>query len=268
MKRFGVVACLVLSLSACKKEGLDQILSTENERPYRESLNQAWAKMTPEQQEAYNWAVSDINLDQFFVRYPKATPRQVITQEADSYIALQSQKLAAATAELAQALPRLAEQEAEVAEVTAELQKIVAKPVGITKEWHRERFTYAITNNSRYDITTVDFDMWLFVDGEERSTRHCNASAYLKSYGGLKSGETKKSSVENGSIGCRAWDTLEVQNAKSITDRIDVNVASAEDFGERRILPYYSPSRADYQAAIDTATQQLAKAKAARDTLK
>ena len=106
-----VVASLVL-LGCGSGEGLDAKLASESEAAYRTSLNKAWLKMSAEEQNAYNWAVDNLSMDMFLVKYPKATPREVINRQADEYIKSVTERIAKTAAEYAQQKKTLDEQEA------------------------------------------------------------------------------------------------------------------------------------------------------------
>jgi hypothetical protein len=259
---------LVLGLSGCGK-GVDAKLATENEQAYRPSLNKAWQDMSPEQQQAYNWAVSNFSLEQLVAKYPSMTPRTVINKEADEYIKLKTQEVASITAELTKNAERLAQEEKSVRGVTAELAKITATGIGISNKSFgiAKEFVFVTQNDSQFDVSSAQWDAWLFIDDEQKSDRHCSVRAYYKVYGGLPHGKSLKYSFDVGFMDCTNWDTLEVKNAKTKRFKLELDNASVENFGEKKILPHYSTTRADYENAIKKAKDEIEVAMKAKATL-
>lgn len=255
-----VVASLVL-LGCGSGEGLDAKLASESEAAYRTSLNKAWLKMSTEEQNAYNWAVDNLSMDMFLVKYPKATPREVINRQADEYIKSVTERIAKTTAEYAQQKKTLDEQEAHLAQVDAELGKITASSIAIVRgsAFGTPEIRYTVTNNSRYNVSKAYLNAWVFVDGEPRSNRSCRVFGYFKSDGGLAAGKTL---VTRHSLfsGCDAWKTLEVKNARQLQYQMEIDKESVEDFGERKIRPSYSPTKADYEQRLKQDADNVAAA--------
>lgn len=255
-----VVATLVL-LGCGSGEGLDAKLASESEAAYRTSLNKAWLKMSTEEQNAYNWAVDNLSMDMFLVKYPKATPREVINRQADEYIKSVTERIAKTTAEYAQQKKTLDEQEAHLAQVDAELGKITASSIAIVRgaAFGDPEIRYTVTNNSRYNVSKAYFNAWVFVDGEQQSNRSCRVFGYFKSAGGLSAGKTLNARHSLFS-GCDAWKTLEVKNAKQLQYQMEIDKESVEDFGERKIRPSYSPTKADYEQRLKQDADNVAAA--------
>lgn len=255
-----VVASLVL-LGCGSGEGLDARLSSESEAAYRTSLNKAWLKMSAEEQNAYNWAVENLSLDMFLVKYPKATPREVINRQADEYIKTVTERIAKTTAEYAEKKKMLDEQEAHLAQVDAELGKITASSIAIVRgaAFGTPEIRYIASNNSPYNVSKAYFNAWVFVDGEQQSNRRCSVFGYFKGDGGLAAGKTLASRHSLFS-GCDAWKTLEVKNAKQLQYQMEIDKASVEDFGERKIRPSYSPTKADYEKQLKQDAENVAAA--------
>jgi hypothetical protein len=255
-----VVASLVL-LGCGSGEGLDAKLASESEAAYRTSLNKAWLKMSTEEQNAYNWAVDNLSMDMFLVKYPKATPREVINRQADEYIKSVTERIAKTTAEYAQQKKTLDEQEANLAQVDAELGKITASSIAIVRgaAFGDPEIRYTVSNNSRYNVSKAYFNAWVFVDGEQQSNRSCRVFGYFKSAGGLSAGKTLNARHSLFS-GCDAWKTLEVKNAKQLQYQMEIDKESAEDFGERKIRPSYSPTKADYERRLKQDADNVAAA--------
>lgn len=258
----------LLFLLGCSKGGVDASLSSKNEHAYRETLNRAWVKMTPEQQEAFNWAVSNFTLEQLFNKYEELTPRSVITAEANEYIALQQKKIFAATKEMTKNAAELLEQEKILKEVTEELAEITVSGTSLKKDiWGKEEVAYTVQNDSAYNLTSMLWDAWLFIDSEAQSTRHCTVYSGFKHDGGLPSGKARQRTVAMDNFGCAAWDTLEVKNAKTLSFRFDLKPESVKDFAEKTILPDYRVTRQSYQERIDDANKEIEKANMAKAAL-
>lgn len=240
-------------------EGVDAKLATESETAYRASLNKAWLKMSGEEQNAYNWAVGNLALDMFMVKYPRATPREVINRQADEYIKSVTERMATTTAEYARQKKTLDEQEAILAEVDTELDKITASSIAIVRggSFGDPEIRYTVTNNSRFDVSKAYLDAWVFVDGEANSQRSCRVFGYFKSDGGLSAGKTLVAR-HNMFSGCSAWKTLEVKNAKQLQYQMQIDKGSVEDFGERKIRPSFSPTRADFEQQLKQDAENIA----------
>lgn len=257
-----------VALSACGK-GIDAKLATDSESAYRASLNKAWQDMNAEQQKAFNWAVSNFSLEQLIAKYPSMTPRQVVDREADEYIKFKTQALAEATANLAKNSVRLAQEEQIVREVEAELAKITATGLEIKEKsfGFGKEFVFATNNGSSFDVSTASWNAWLFLDDEQTSDRHCSLNGYYKVHGGLPRGKSLKYSVDIGFMDCRNWDTLEVRNAKRKQFKLELVNSSVKNFGEKAVLPEFSPTRASYESAIKAAKDEIQVGQNAKATL-
>lgn len=259
---------LYVLLSGCGK-GVDAKLATTNEQAYRVSLNAAWQDMNAEQQNAYNWAVSNFTLEQLIAKYPSLTPRMVITREADEYIKVKTQEIAEITADLTKNADRLAEEEKIVRDVDAELTKIGATGVGINNSFgFGKEFVFITKNDSQFDISSASWDAWLFINGEEKSDRHCKVSAYYKVHGGLPRGKSMKYSFDIGFMNCNNWDTLEVKNAKSKQFKLELDRDSVENFAEKKVRPHFSTTRVTYENRINAAKSEIESAMEAKVALK
>lgn len=265
---FLMVLGAVLFLSGCGK-GIDAKLATESEPAYRASLNRAWQEMSAEQQEAYNWAVSNFTLEQLVAKYPSMTPRTVISKESDEYIKLKTQQVAATTADFASNADRLAREEKMLRDVEAELAKLVVTGAGIANKsfGFGKEFVFVTKNDSQFDISSATWDAWLFIDGEQKSDRHCRVRAYYKIHGGLPRGKSVKYAFDVGFMDCNNWDTLEVRNAKNKQFQLKLDNASVENFSEKKVLPTFSPTRADYEKSIKAAKDEIEVAMKAKATL-
>lgn len=270
MKRIQTLSTitLLLFLHGCGK-GVDAKLETHNEQAYRKSLNSAWQDMSADQQNAFNWAVSNLTLDQLIAKYPSMTPKTVITSEADEYIQLKTRETAEISAALAKDANRLAQEAQLLSDIDAELSKISAKGISISNSvGFGKEFIFTTTNGSEYDISSATWDAWLFIDSEERSDRHCRIHAYYKTRGGMPSGRTVKHSFEVGFMNCENWDTLEVRNARTKHFKLQLDFDSIENFAEKKVRPRFSTTRATYEEKIKAATHEIETAVKAKATLR
>ena len=267
-----VVVCAVVGivLFGCGSgEGIDAKLATDSEAAYRTSLNTAWLKMSAEEQNSYNWAVGNLNLDMFLVKYPRATPREVINRQADEYIKTANERIVATTAEYAKQKKTLDEQEAILAKVDSELNKITASSISIARGYSfgDPEIRYTVTNNSHFNVSKAYLNAWVFVDGEKTSHRSCHVFGYFKSDGGLSAGKTLATRHSLFS-GCDAWKTLEVKNAKQLQYQMEIDKDSVEDFGERKIRPTFSPTKADFEQQLKQDAENIEAAVKMKASLK
>jgi len=244
--------------------GIDTKLSTQDATSYHQSLNGAWQAMSEAQQQAYNWAVGNASLQQLAIKYPDLTPRNVIARETAEYIASKTQIIAELTAELATNADKLASEEATVREVREELAKLTVQDTGFQKvpdASRREelRFVYTVKNASRFNIASVKWDAWLRINGEETDGRYCQIVSDYKKDGGLLAGQFRDDFITliGATEQCPRWNTLEVQHAQSRRVKMTLDEGSVADFGNNRILPHFSPVRADYESGIANAQKDL-----------
>jgi len=260
---------LSLLLTGCGK-GIDATLQTANADVYRPSLAEAWKDMTPEQQNAFNWAVSNINLEQLHQKYANASPRRVITDEADQYIKAQTQQAATVTAELAKNADRLAQEEATIAAARQELEKLGVVSAKIVRDsfFNRSELSFVAHNNSKYDISSAKWEAWLFLDGEKESSRKCVISGYFKYDGGLGSGRSLESKHRLDSFNaCESWDTLQARNARRKDFQFKLVDAEVMSFDEQPVVPRYSPTRSDYESQLASTKDNIATAMQAKAAL-
>lgn len=268
-RRSASLLSAALLLVGCTGKGVDAPLATTDETTYRASLNKAWPDMSAQQQQAFNWAVSNFNLHQLSAKYSSMTPRSVISREADEYIQLKTQQAAKSAADLAANAESLAQQEKALKGVEAELSKVSARGLAIQNKFgFGKDFVFEVNNASNFNLSSAQWDAWMFLNGEETSTRHCRVYSSFKYNGGLRAGASMRNNYEIGFMTCDNWNTLEVQNAKSKQYQLKLDLASAKNFDERSILPVISPSRADYEKAIADAGKEIEDAKMHKESLK
>lgn len=260
----------IVSLTACLEsgKGIDAKLVMTDEPRYRKALAVAWKDMTQAQREAFNWAVSDFDLYNLMAAYPKGTPREVISSEADKYIKQQSELLAKYTATYQVDYPILEKQEKQIEEVKAELKKITAGDAKLIFDSHGylKELAYTTTNNSQYDIGSAQWKAWVFLNGEQRTTRSMDVYASYGHYkNGLKSGASTK--MTESTFSSDQLKTAEVKTAKEIKIQLELDLLSVNDLGERRIMPFFEKRHIDYKEAIAKVEANIEGAKAHKATL-
>jgi len=125
------------------------------------------------------------------------------------------------------------------------------------------RFNFTVKNDSRFNVSSVKWDTWLFINDEQTSGqttgRYCQISLDYKKDGGLSAGKSKDDfiTIQGPMAQCPRWNTLEVQHAQSRIVKIELDAGSVGDFGHRRVLPHFSPVRAGYERSIANAQEDL-----------
>lgn len=267
-----LAALAALTLAGCLSgKGIDKTLATESEATYRPSLNEAWADMTQDQQEAYNWAVQNLTLESLHSQVKDPTPRRVVTHIADKWIAVWSKEIDELEVDLIKKKAVFDEQEATLKQVNENLAKITAKVtwVGIKDSFFKKRVaTVVYTNASPYNLASASFRGVMFIDGETQSDRFCKFTEFFSIRGGLRAGQTYTDTVDiERGMDCNAWSTLAAKNAKSTEYVIKVLPDQVKDFNEKRILPVYEQSREQYQSAIKERQELIEGAKRAKSTM-
>lgn len=85
---------LLLALAGCSR-GIDKPLVTNlGEETYRKTLAEAAGSMDQRDVEAFDWAVSDLNIDTVNTRYPNQSPRQIIRGEVKAVLEKAPQAIA------------------------------------------------------------------------------------------------------------------------------------------------------------------------------
>lgn len=239
-------ACLTfVALSGCGK-GIDKSLVTDKgAEAYRASLNEAWTNMTGEEQEAFNWAVSDLNIELLNQRYPNATPKEVIRGEVKKVLKGFPDQIA----ELEKLRPQYDT-------VLAEIGKISASDVRFSLG--RDFFGVQpivrakVSNQSGLAISTMQWSAELYIDGKSEPVAQARL---LDSYetasvgesgfgarrniqpGGLAPGGTAMRQFNIGFVsGDRNWSTIEIQNAREHIVKLHVIPESIKDYGNREYL--------------------------------
>ena len=79
-RRMGVAMILLagLGLTACKGPADQGLVTGGTQAEYRASLDPLIPKLSKHEVEAFDWAVSDLDLGKLHGKYPGASPRKII----------------------------------------------------------------------------------------------------------------------------------------------------------------------------------------------
>jgi hypothetical protein len=254
VRRLALLAGCAL-LAACSGP-IDSSLETgTTPQAYRASLDAVFAQLTPHEQEAFNWAVSDFDLPKLHAKYPGGSPADIIRGEVADVLDTYPDKIDALK-------PKVAAQ----APLRADLAKIASNP-GMT--WFRiddnffglqPRIATAVENRSQQAVSRLQWRAALYLDGADSPVVTTILTDDYQSEGGLKPGMRKRRLFTVGFVkGDQAWTTLEIRNAKSRRVVLEPVLGSVEDFGGRVLLPE------DPAAQIERMEGAIAAAESFRD---
>jgi hypothetical protein len=262
--RFILPLLCVLLASGCAK-GVDRSLITgDGVDKYRTSFQRAAEAMTEEALEAYNWAVSDFDIDRLHQTYPNATPRQIIRGEVKKGLS-----------EWSAMLQELEESRAQYDAIIAELRKIEPREIRfeLDRDFHglQPRVHARIANRSQLDVSSLRWRASLFLDGSNVPAAvydvfdNYNNAGVGRGFmdgkpastpaGGMRSGYEYSRTFTIGFVtGDPNWITLAVQNAAQRVVVLEPLLESIKDFSDRAYLDGapYERIRA-LEAAIESA---------------
>lgn len=256
----------VLLVSGCAK-GIDRSLITgEGIEKYQISLQRAGEEMTPEEREAFDWAVSDFDLARLHQVYPNASPREIIRGEVRNGLAEWSARLAQLEAQKAKFDPIVAElRKIEASEIEVELDRGFN---GLLAEVHAK-----VVNRSELGVSSLRWRASLYLDdGEEPVAvsevfddyNHTGPGPMITitseapiPAGGMRPGHEYARTFRFGFLSDdKNWTTLAVQDASKRVVVLEPILESIKDFSDREYLEGapYREIRA-LQAAIELAKQ-------------
>lgn len=231
---------LVFMLTACSK-GIDKPLVTDKGlENFTVSLTAARKDMTSQDNDAFEWAVSNLSLADMNARYPNQSARQIVHGEARDV--------------LTRLQPEIMTLEKELATWTrevGEINKVVATDVSFSLEKDffglQPRIKASILNGSKYSYSMLSWRAELYLNG---ATKPVAVSEQLDAYGssgGLGSGARVRREMTVGFVsGDRTWSTLEIQNAAERRVKLTVVPTEAKDFGERHLVGASPAGRLDH----------------------
>ena len=183
------------------------------------------------QQEAFNWAVSDINFENLHAKYPNASPRKIIRGEVKAVLDTYPERI-----------NRLKTNSSKFVDIRNELSKVSVTYADLS---HSNEFvfrgkpilTMGIENESTLPISSLDWNASLFLDGSDKPVATQRVTADMRDAGGMKPGDSFKVTIRiGGPLGNDAWETLEIKNAKNRRVAMTPILPSIRDFGNRLYL--------------------------------
>lgn len=226
-----LILAVALAAAACGGPLDKDLVTGEGVEPYRESLAVIENEASEFEIEAFNWAVSDFDLDRLHREYPGSTPRKVIRTEV--------QKVKDTYPERIEALEELAEEQGPVRE---ELGKIVATDAKffIEKDFFglQPKIRASIINGSSLPVSGLEWTASLYIDGAAEPVVTKVLSNDYRRNGGLEPGDAYTVTFKIGHVrGDDRWTTLEIRNAETTRVVLEAVPGSVKDFGDRRYLP-------------------------------
>lgn len=219
-----------LLLAACSGPA-DQALATgSTSEAYRASLDPIFTQMSAEQQEAFDWAVSDLDLAELHAKYPNASPSEIIRGEVDEVLETYPDKI--------QELKRRLVEEKPVRE---DLRKIVATRSRFFIDSNffglQPKIEASIVNGSSRPVSQLAWTASLFVGDATEPVATTVLNNDYRPNGGLKPGDTFTVTFKVGFVkGDERWTTLEIRNAASTRVELVPVLDSIRDFGDRPYL--------------------------------
>ena len=230
--RFKGTALLLvgLGLAACKGPADQGLVTGGTQAEYRASLDPLIPKLSKHEVEAFDWAVSDLDLTKLHGKYPGASPRKIIRGEVREVLDTYPGKI--------EALEKTAAKEAPL---RAELGKITAPDTefAIDKDFFglQPVIMAIVTNGSRYPVSQLKWNAALYLDGADIPVVQTVLTSDFRQNGGLRPGGQFTVRLPVGFVrGDEAWTTLEIRNAAKRRVVLEPVLDSILDFGERAYL--------------------------------
>lgn len=225
-----VITLMGLGLTACKGPADQGLVTGGTQAEYRASLDPLIPKLSKHELEAFDWAVSDLNLAKLHGKYPGASLRKIIRGEVREVLDTYPGKI--------EALEKAAAKEAPL---RAELSKIIAQDAefGIEKDFFglKPMIRVTVTNESRYPVSQLKWNAALYLDGADKPVVRTVLTNDYRQDGGLKPGSQFRVRFPIGFVrGDEAWTTLEIRNAAKRRVVLEPVLDSILDFGERAYL--------------------------------
>ena len=235
-------------LAACTGPMDSHLVTGRGQAAYFARLNPLFAQMTPAQQEAFNWAVSDLSIDQLQQRYPDASPRQVIQSETRLVSDTYPERIAALQPQL-QAFQQLQEQLGQLRSDNVQFR--------IEQDFHglQPSLRADFHNASGLSFSTTGWTARMYLDGADAPVASYSFTLNHRRRGGLLPGETESHDIHLGFVsGDPAWMTLEIRKASQRRVEIVRSEQGNTDLGERAYsTPDPRPDIEQLQAVIAAA---------------
>lgn len=221
---------LVLMLGACSKGVNKSLVTDKGIDIYKASLAVAVKDMTPKDVETFNWAVSDLSLDDINTRYPNQSPRQIVRGEVKLVQTNAPSEIAALEKELAAWTPQ-----------AAEISKVIASDVSFSLEQDffglQPHIKATVHNGSKFSYSILSWRAELYLNGGKSPVATSEQFDDYRSVGGLASGAEASREMTVGFVkGDQTWSTLEVQNATERKVKLTVIPSQVKDFSEHHLV--------------------------------
>ncbi|SJZ94190.1 hypothetical protein SAMN02745674_01351 [Lysobacter spongiicola DSM 21749] len=219
---------------------------------YRTSLA-PMSEATEFEREAFDWAVSDFDVDRVHREYPDSTPRKIIRAEVGKVRETYPKRIEALEAE-AEAQEPLRE----------ELRKVTATDARFFLDKNffgqQPKVTASISNGSSLPVSSLSWQASLYVnDGAEAVATSILSNDYRRD-GGLKPGDAYTVTFTVGFVtGDERWTTLEIRNANSTRVVLEPIIGSIKDFGNRPYLATDASAQASSLRATLEAAEKYAE---------
>ncbi|HEX6995439.1 MAG TPA: hypothetical protein VF339_14980 [Gammaproteobacteria bacterium] len=205
-------------------------MTGEGMAAFRASLEPIAEKMTPEQREAFEWAVSDFDLERLHREYPNKSAREIISGEVQMVLETYPRRIA-----------ELEPRAAELRRVREALGRVEAKDARFLIDTDtfgfQPKIRATILNGSDLPISTLDWHAALFIDGKSEPVATSVLTSSFRSEGGLSPGDERTVTFKIGFVsGDRKWTTLEIRNATDTRVVLKPDIESVRDFGDRRYI--------------------------------
>lgn len=220
-----IAACLILS--ACGN-GLDKMPDLSNPQAYREKIDRDLAEAKPDEIEAFNFSVSDMNFDQLKQKYPNASYRKIAKSELEGYlVSLQNQ-----LTDAERLRPEFERRRAELSKVNVEVLGSELTHDAFFNKRDLE-YSFRLTNNSSIPLSRIQLVANFSINGKRDVLYSWNPVVNFEN--GLRPGQTV--TYTGSMVGFLSFDqpiTLEVREAKSREIRLEVT--DLADFSEQWLI--------------------------------
>ena len=241
----------ILVLSACGK-GLDKKPDLSSTEAYRKAIDIDLAEAKPEEINAFNFAVSDLNFDQLKKKYPSTSYRDIARTELKNYITLLQNELDQAN-----------KLKLEFEKQKTELKKITIEVLGneLTHDTFFDtrdlKYEFRIKNGTSTPIAKVQLAAGFSINGNKDFLYQWNPIITFEN--GLRPGQS--ATFTGNMVGSLSHDgpiTLEVREAKSREVRL--MVTDLADFSEQWLIGSNSilDKLSTLQADVETTKKHLA----------
>lgn len=223
---------LMLLLASCKA-AVDRPLDTgHGQAAYRATLEPIWEQASPREQEAFNWAVESLELDELHARYPNATMREVVRGEVARARAVIPDQLVYWSEIVARrAAVEMDLRNIRASDVSFSVEKgIFGRPIGIVRA--------TVTNGSGFAVSRIEWQATLKLEKGQAPVAQSTLFDSYRDSGGLKPGQSARRTFEVDPMDLTSpWTTLQVRSATAPQVALQVLPGSVSDFSDKRILP-------------------------------